>query len=278
MKEIIYKLVRCKFPFQERSGRHYLIALLLGIWVFTFLWFTEPFELSDFDFKKKIRVIPLYGLFSSLSYALAMVLQNYLFRKYRRWTLVFEAVFMFLALSLSSVFMYIIYRFGIKNYNLDYSYFQYLTIIYLPSLLIVIPFISVARYLAVIIKGEEMEDKNVMLSADVVIQGSGKFEVLKLKREDIVYIKSDNIYVDIFYEENKELNSRSIRIKLSEVEGLLPELVKTHRSYLINSSFFRSLKKEDDKIFLELKHNLTIPVSRGRKEYVLKKLPFATEG
>lgn len=278
MKERIYKICNRKYPFQKRNRAHYLIALLLALWIFVFLWFPEPFELYRVGFKKKMQVIPQYSFFGGISYYLAQILQNFLFKKYNSWTLIFEATFLITALLLASVFMYTIYYFGINHYTVAYSYFKYIRLIYIPSLVIILPFIIISRVLSAYLNANDKSKVGFRENADVVIQGSGKFELLKLSKKNIIYIKSDNIYIDIFYEEKNEVNSQSIRLKLSEVEILLPELLKTHRSYLVNKNFFRSLKREDDKVFLELKYNLIVPVSRGKKENVLKHMPSATKG
>lgn len=271
MLSTINLIFKNKYPFEKKKRKHYAIAFSLTLWVFVFLWFTEPFELYRFGLNKKIQVIPLYGIFSGLSYCLAMLLQNHLYKKYNHWTVLFETIFLVLALIIASIFMYTIYYFGIDHYNKAYSYFKYVRLIFTPSLVIILPFIIISRRLIVI-----WSKNNNQENSHIIIKGSGKYEVLQVRREQIIYVKSDNVYVDIFFEEENKIKSQSIRIKLSEIELQLPELIKTHRSYVVNSDFFRGYKKENDKFFVELKYDLMIPVSRAKKENVLKILPLTT--
>ncbi|MDT0605827.1 LytTR family DNA-binding domain-containing protein [Croceitalea rosinachiae] len=275
--ENIYKVFKNKYPFQKGNRPHFIISVALALWIFVFLWFPEPFELSRFDFYKKLEVIPFYGFFGGFSYYLALYPQRYLYQKYESWNLGFEIIFLATALLIASGFMYVVYYFGIEHYRYAYSYLKYARLIYIPSLIIILPFIIISRILSALIKGKKDAEKDEAKKAEVVIRGSGKYELLKLKKQNIIYVKSDNIYVDIFYEENNEVIQQSLRIKISEIELILPELFKNHRSYLINPKYFRRLRRDNDKVSIELKYNLIVPVSRAKKESVLKQVPFSNK-
>jgi hypothetical protein len=273
----INQIFICKYPFQENNKSHYLVAISLGIWVFAFLWFTEPFELSDFNFYEKTKTIPLYGFFSALSYTLALFVQNYLHKKHKNWILFYEIIFLCISLTIASVFMYIIYHYGLENYNKEYTYFIYLKLIYTPSLVIILPFIVIARLIVAknLAQKESIENsKDVKVNNKILISGEGKGDVFQIEKEKLVFIKSDNNYLEINYFDENCIKQKCIRGKLKHIKNTFHFLIQPHRSYLVNPVFFISLKKQQQKLYIELIGNNLIPISRNKIAEIKKQLHF----
>lgn len=75
--------------------------------------------------------------------------------------------------------------------------------------------------------------------------------------DDIYYLKSDNIYVEVHHKGGRILE----RISLDKIVHRLPTTFKrSHRSYIVNSKLIQELKSTELKIA-----NQTIPISRTYK-------------
>lgn len=104
------------------------------------------------------------------------------------------------------------------------------------------------------------QDKMVPFYDD---KGKLKFSVVL---DDLVYLEASDNYVSIYYSANKKLSKYMIRNTLKNLEEKLHALgfLRCHRSYLVNFSKVKILKREKEGVFLELntEDGLTLPVSK----------------
>ena len=75
----ILKLLNKKYPFDPSIKHHLIIALGLAIWIFMFLYFTEPLDVSEFQKSEKLIYLPLYGLLGAFCYLVFLPIQNYIY-------------------------------------------------------------------------------------------------------------------------------------------------------------------------------------------------------
>lgn len=98
---------------------------------------------------------------------------------------------------------------------------------------------------------------------------------LSVKNFNLYYIESDVNYITVHYTQNDELQKFTLRSSLLKIEESsdFHNLVRCHRSYLINFDKVKSFKKEKDGGVLELDHhsNPIIPVSKTYIEILLNK-------
>ena len=80
---------------------------------------------------------------------------------------------------------------------------------------------------------------------------------------NLVYVKSENNYVRIFYIEENSLKEKLLRNTLANIKKQLPSFIKIHRSYIVNPNFMLSLKgsKQNAKLYLK-KTERSIPISQ----------------
>ncbi|HSD13028.1 MAG TPA: response regulator transcription factor [Flavobacterium sp.] len=81
------------------------------------------------------------------------------------------------------------------------------------------------------------------------------YSEVKLEHDDIVYVKSDNIYIDIVTTNKKYVLRNTLDNFLSELNNT--NFCKTHRSFIVNKN--RITKKTSNSVFL---NEIEIPVSR----------------
>ncbi|MDX1463585.1 MAG: LytTR family DNA-binding domain-containing protein, partial [Marinirhabdus sp.] len=96
----------------------------------------------------------------------------------------------------------------------------------------------------------------------IEIEGEGAYEGLRLQLNDLISVKADDNYVEVTYVVDGKLKKQLIRNTLKNVEAMVPELLRTHRSYLINPEHFQQFKTENGKLFLQLAYELVIPVTK----------------
>jgi two-component system LytT family response regulator len=95
-------------------------------------------------------------------------------------------------------------------------------------------------------------------------------EIIFIKLEDILYMKSSNNYTTLFFETKQEMiSSRNI--------GYYEELLEEHHFYRVHNSYLVNLKKVERFIkckngLIEIEGGKTIEVSARRKETLLEKL------
>lgn len=247
-----------KYPFDPFIKHHFIIAIGLVIWIFVFLFFTEPLDVSEINDSDKVFFLLGYGLIGGFCYILFLPFQYLIYnKKDKNWTLLSELLFLFIfsfcAITLARFFyLYVIMANDRNPYDLGYMLQQ----IFLPALLTILPIIIFGRFAFGKYENKKTEAKKIE------IKGEGNYEGLRLFFNDIICIQSSDNYVEIFYISGGELKKNLIRNKLSVIADEFPDLLRTHRSYLINPFHFLQWKTEKSKLFVLLFHHIEVPVSR----------------
>lgn len=90
---------------------------------------------------------------------------------------------------------------------------------------------------------------------------------LSIKLDNLLYIVSQDNYIQVFYLSGGKLQSYMLRCKIKTIEESFTgsSLVRCHRSYIINTSKIRVIRKEKDGTYIELDHDdiNPIPISKG---------------
>ncbi len=261
-----------KYPFDPTPSHHFIIALALAIWVFIFLYFTEPLDVNEFENIEKLVYLPLYAFLGALCYLSFLPFQYYLFKKNNTvWTInqevLFISLFCIVGILLLRLFYLYVVVLGEPN---PYTFWFHLRHILLPALVTIVPIIVIGRYAFGKYKGKKQEEQKIE------IEGEGNYESLRLFSNELICIKASDNYIEIFYISNNILKKNLIRNKLSLVAELFPELLRTHRSYLVNPFHFQQWKTEKNKHLLILSHSIEIPVSKTYLTKVKTMVDFTT--
>ena len=111
----------------------------------------------------------------------------------------------------------------------------------------------------------------------IEIKGEGSYEGLRLFLNDLICIQSSDNYIEVFYLSGNQLKKSLIRNKLSVIADEFPELLRTHRSFIINPFHFLQWKTEKGKLFVLLFHHIEVPVSKTYQNEVKTVLNSTTE-
>ncbi|MFC4633616.1 LytTR family DNA-binding domain-containing protein [Dokdonia ponticola] len=260
-----------QYPFHNSIQNHFWIAIGVSIWVFVFLYLSEPFDIHRFSTREKLILLPIYGLIEGFCYAIPLVYQYCIAKKQRVWYVINECVFLLLVVGVGTFVNYLFYKFAVVPEEEGvYSYFEYTKFVYLPGLTVILPFVSIARF----ILGKFSE--RVKLESQITIKGKGQYDFIQLNFQELLYVQSSDNYVEVYFFKGEAIEKKLVRRAISEIEKSFPELLKTHRSFLINPIHFRHYHIEDKKLFIDVGHTTRIPVSRGLQGDVKSKLQLAT--
>lgn len=97
---------------------------------------------------------------------------------------------------------------------------------------------------------------------------------LSIKQEHLLYIEAADNYAVIHYLNGQKITKYMLRNNLKSIEEKYKgtNLVRCHRSYMVNCSNVRLISRSNEGIMLELDtvENITVPVSKMYAENVLK--------
>jgi DNA-binding LytR/AlgR family response regulator len=147
----------------------------------------------------------------------------------------------------------------------------HLKTVLIPAFSTILPIIIFGRFAFGKYKNKQTEAQKIE------IKGEGNYEGLRLFLNDVICIQSSDNYVEVFYLSRTELKKSLIRNKLSALADEFPQLLRTHRSYVINPFHFSQWKTTNSKLFVLLSHHIEVPVSRTYQKDVKAVLNSTTE-
>ena len=156
------------------------------------------------------------------------------------WSLSSELLFLFTFTIVSSTLARFYYLYiVVAGQPNPYTLDYYITDILFPAYTIILPILIFGRFAFGKYKEKKIEESKIE------IKGEGTYEGLR-------------------------------RNKLSVIADEFPELLRTHRSYIINPYHFQQWKTEKGKLYIELSSSIFVPVSNTYKDEVKSILNSAT--
>lgn len=260
------------YPFDPSIKHHLIIALGLAIWIFIFLFFTEPLDVGQLDEIEKLKFLPIYGVFGAVGYLLCLPIQSWLVRREGEWLLRSELIFTFTLVLIGFTAAWLVYFYVVMDANpYAYTIDYFVKAIYLPAAFTIFPILAIGRWSFGKYKEKQLENEKIE------IHGVGNFEGIRLQWKDLIYIQSSDNYVEVFFKEGEKLKTQLIRNKLSTIEEQVPELIRTHRSFLINPVHFKQWKTGNRKLYIHLSEGIEVPVSKTYQERLKAAVNFTTE-
>lgn len=262
-----------KYPFDPSLKNHFWLALGLAIWVFTFLYFTEPLDVKELANRQQLIYLPMYGIAAAISYCAMLPVQRGLHKLNKtQWTIKEEALFFLIfigsGLILSrSVYLYLVVYGQPNPHTLGY----FTKAIFLPAAATIFPIVAIGRWALGKYKTKQLEKRKIE------IKGEGNYEGIRLLLDDLICVQSSDNYVEISFLDNGNLKKQLIRTKLSTVENEHMELLRTHRSFLVNPYHFQRYKTVNGKQGLQLSSAIFIPISKTYATSIKTALQLTTK-
>lgn len=256
----------------QSISKQLLIGFFIGLWVFLFLFFVEPFDMYQLRPSERSFAALGYSIVGVLTYIIIIPIQRILYNVGHSWSLGKEILLLVSLLLISGITSFLFFKFILlPNEPNTYEFGFFFSQRVLPTVLLMLPIMIFLRW----IFGDKTSVEVISVEpkqTNIVIKGENKAEVLHLKEAELVFIESANNYVKVHYLLQDELKNELFRTKISVLQKEFPFLLKTHRSFLINPSHFLEWKRESSQTILILKPAITeIPVSKTYKKVLLEK-------
>jgi len=267
-----------KYPFNDdlKINARSIVSISLGI--FLFLLFFQPFNIQNPDFNNRLIILATFGAITLVLLSIfRLVIPSIFSRAFseERWNIKKEIIIDLLFVIFNSV-----------AFTFFARYVGQIPITFHITIIIVIISITAAAVLVVTnriyllkLETEKLPEK---LPAEPVAQPSAKkpeieFEsenktdYFQLPADQVLLVKSASNYVEIVYRKDEKLHTKLIRNTLKSTEKLLsryPEMIRCHRSYIVNKNHIESLKRDSEGlVVILLDYPKEIHVSR---QYALK--------
>ena len=266
------------YPFYHSKVLFTVIILLtISLASFTFSYVFEPFEVNRSEHKMDYFWICM--IHATVPFVLGLMyfsVLNLFQKNEQKWTLGKEAlhlsIFLFLV-GLSSYFVRVFIYTTADNMSLRYLLEELKNTFLIGILLIAILLPLIHDRL---LKKYESAAKTIEISEGIVapvaskitIQSALASENFELDISSFVYAKVDGNYSDIYTFAKASLEKKMVRTSLKELELQLssyPNILRTHRAYLVNTDYIQTVEGNAQGYVLQLSHlDDKIPVSRAK--------------
>ncbi len=256
--------------FTASGKRRALIGLILAVYLCFIIIVLQPFDTSQFDAEYKTLLLSGYGIFLGILFILHGSIENRFYSgRSKVWTVNHEIVSTLLFLFFSGTILYLYNRKIVNNFK-DYTWWTYWRFLSVTVLCMIPVFVPLMIYLRQKL-GERIVPPAV---SSFVLIGENKNEVLHLEKEQLLFIKAVENYVEIcFTDADQKVVSLTFRQTLSNVSKQLPFLEQCHRSYLVNTKSVRKIIGNSQGAKLAFKtSDKEIPLSKTYYKEVKSKL------
>jgi len=237
------------------------VSISIGLFVFLFLYLFKPFYINYFG-GLILEYTSVIGIVTFLSIFFIFIIPPLIFKNYfneDNWTIGRNLLLIQIGIIFTASWLWYIGNLFRSFYDFgSISYLRYLSFVYLLGTFPVVIFIFFneknvrekrkKRAEAInSIKKHQEEDKKVVLKDFFTIYSNNKKEHIKFKIDDLVYITSQGNYASFFLLKNtkKELKEIVIRITLTKISQELDSyvnIIRCHKSYIINSKYIMDVK------------------------------------
>lgn len=265
------------YPFNDDLKHNTKIIFFISLGVFVFLFLFQPLQIDALATRDKYILVIGMGIITFLSLSLNLLILPSLFSKILNgssWNIKKEIFWDLWILFTVSVGYFLYYKaLGIMEFGFDMIIKLILIAIIPTSVLITFnrnrllrSHLKLANELNMKLKeNKSMQDKLVHFVSDY------QKDNLSIKVNLILFIRSANNYIEVFWKEDQEVNSQMVRCSLTKAEEILNDdkyIFKSHRSFMANSKHIDKIEGSSQgyRLYFE-KVDFPIPVS---KNYVHK--------
>jgi hypothetical protein len=267
------KFLKKPHPFNDDLKYNSKIVFFISVGVFGFLYLFQPFDISSLANKDKFYLIVGLALitFLSLSFNL-LFLQSIFARLFSnlKWNIKKEILWnVWILFSISSGY----YLFCKSLGTLEFEYHIVLTLIFTAVIpitaLIIINRNRIIRshlHFANELNKKLKENKQIP-EKTVLFDSDYQKDSLVLKVSLILFIRSANNYIEVFWKEGDTVKSQLVRCSLTKAEEMLKDdkfIFRCHRSYMVNINYIEKVKgnSEGYRLFFD-NVGFSVPVSKN---------------
>ncbi|MBT8219856.1 MAG: LytTR family transcriptional regulator DNA-binding domain-containing protein [Bacteroidia bacterium] len=258
----IFDLFHTPFPNPQGTKKNILWVVLVGLGASIFILLYEPFGIANTTNEWYVDLIIFsLGILFILSILFIEFWVPRLFPKpFERWTLGKALIWYPLVI----VFVGGI-QFLYKSYLGNWQDFTWLEFLFVLARMLGIGF-TVAFFVLGIWQFFNPRKISRITSKENYTLKTADGKSIQINLQSILYIASDDNYVDIHYESDGIRKKQVLRSSLKNIESQitnpLSPILRCHRKYLINSEYFEIISDSNRKMTIGLKnYDDSLPVS-----------------
>jgi hypothetical protein len=236
---------------------HFRLGLVIAVWLVAFLVLIGPFDGADLSLSIRALLMPPYGIIFLLAYLPVVWLQRYLYRWLGYWNLLTEAIIVLLAYVFCLLLTFAYYQSSVMNGTMDFWTFT--ASVFIPTVLIMSFILLFGRWF-ISRKIPVMEE--TAAPKLLALRGDNRHDVLRLLPEQLICVISAQNYAEVYYLLDGELKKHLLRTTLTKLDREVPELLRAHRSSLVNPTHFVRWEGTTGAMF----YTVEVPVSKKYRE------------
>lgn len=260
------------YPFNDDLKHNTKVIFFLSLGVFVFLFLFQPLQIDSLANREKYILVIGMGIITFLSLSLNLLILPSLFSKILNgssWNVKKEIFWDIWILFTISVGYFLYYKtLGIMEFGFGMIIKLILIAIVPTSVMIVLnrhrllrSHLKTANELNIKLQeNKSIQDKLVHFLSDY------QKDNLSIKVSLILFVRSANNYIEVFWKEGQTVKSQMVRFSLIKAEEILNEykfIFKCHRSYLANINYIDKIEGSSQgyRLFFE-KVDFPVPVSK----------------
>ncbi len=267
------KFLNKPYPFNDDLKHNTKIIFFLSVGVFVFLFLFQPLQIDELANREKYFLVFGLGAITFLSLSLNMLILPSLFPKIfngSSWNIKKE-IFWNVWILFTVSFGYFIYykALGIMEFGFDMIIKLILIAIVPISVLITL---NRNRLLRLHLKtanelNKKLQENKSTPNKLVHFVSDYQKDNLSIKASLILFIRSANNYIEIFWKEGQTVKSQMVRYSLAKAEEVLKDnkfIFKCHRSFLTNINHIGKIEGSPQgyRLFFE-DIDFPVPVSKN---------------
>jgi len=267
------KFLNKPYPFNDDLKHNTKIIFFISMGVFVFLFLFQPLQIDALETREKYFLVIGLGIITFLSLSLNLLILPSLFSKILNgssWNVKKEILWDLWILFTVGFGYFLYYKaLGIMAFGFEMIITMILIAIVPTSVLIVFnrnrllrSNLKTANELNIKLREHKsIQDKLVHFVSDY------QKDNLSIKVSLILFIRSANNYIEVFWKEAQAVKSQLVRCSLTKAEELLKEdkfIFKCHRSYLANVNHIEKIEgsQQGYRLFFD-KVDSPVPVSKN---------------
>ncbi|MDD4778371.1 MAG: LytTR family DNA-binding domain-containing protein [Fermentimonas sp.] len=287
LKDKLSRFLSQPYPFYYKGKSLWMIAVILFVFSFVFNYFFQPFNVNHPEHKMSYLMISVIHSITPFVILLLFSIFRVSPETEERWTVLKEMLLLVILLFIVGIVQFLIRDIIYDNPdNWSWKYFfEEIRNTFLVGSLIVIILISLnfnrlnywnkkradEMNLSTIKNNIQSDNKDVDDSG-VFIETQVKADDFMLKVDNLLFAKSEGNYIEFYLMDVRGVTDMAVnkfvkRLTLKDLESALepfPEIIRTHRSYLVNVNQIKGVVGNAQGYKLKLRdYDGTVPVSRN---------------
>jgi hypothetical protein len=269
----MFKFLNKPYPFNDDLKYNSIVVFFISVGVFVFLLLFQPFDISSLATKDKYYLMLGFGLVTFLALSINLLFITSIFNRMfsnTTWNIKKEIIWnVWILFSISTGYYLYCQYLGILEFQYNILITILLAAVFPISALIIINYSRILRLhlrFATELNKKLKENKNIQ-EKFVLFESDYQKDSLSVKVSQILFIRSANNYIEVFWKENGIVKNQLVRCSLTKAEQTVKDekfIFKCHRSYLVNINFIENVEATPQGYKLSFdKVEFTVPVSKN---------------